>query len=55
MKNINNKQNFQESEVSNMKWMTIEECLKILRPYNLERIKIINNIEKMLNKYSLIL
>ena len=55
MKNINNKQNFQESEVSNMKWLPIEDCLKLIRPYNLERIKIINNIEKMLNKYSLIL
>ena len=54
MKNLDNTQNYQISEVSNMKWMTYEECLKHIRPYNLERIKILNYVENMLNKYNLI-
>jgi 8-oxo-dGTP pyrophosphatase MutT (NUDIX family) len=46
--------NFQRSEVSNMMWFKKNDALRKLRPYNYERIKIINNIEKSLNKYSLI-
>ena len=47
-------QNFQKSEVSDMKWLSLEECIKKIRPYNLERIELINNINKVLHKYSLI-
>jgi 8-oxo-dGTP pyrophosphatase MutT (NUDIX family) len=47
-------ENFQKSEVSQMRWLTLEECLKKIRPYNLERIELINNINKVLHKYSLI-
>tara|TARA_Y100000591_G_scaffold267159_1_gene241123 strand:+ start:551 stop:1369 length:819 start_codon:yes stop_codon:yes gene_type:complete len=46
--------NFQKSEVSDMKWLSLEDCLKKIRPYNLERIELINNINKVLHKYSLI-
>tara|TARA_A100001015_G_scaffold321105_1_gene450151 strand:- start:580 stop:1371 length:792 start_codon:yes stop_codon:yes gene_type:complete len=46
--------NFQKSEVSNTKWFTLEECVKTIRPYNYERIELIQNIEKILYKYSLI-
>ena len=46
--------NYQKSEVSQLKWLTYEECLKHIRPYNLERIEIINKINKILHKYSLI-
>lgn len=46
--------NFQKSEVSQMKWLTFNECLEKIRPYNLERIELINNINKVLHKYSLI-
>ena len=45
---------YQKSEVSDMKWLSLEECLKHIRPYNKERIKIINNVDKILHKYSLI-
>ena len=55
MDHKNDDMNFQTSEVSNMKWMTIEDCIKKIRPYNLERTEIIIKIENMLNKYSLIL
>ena len=47
-------QNFQKSEVSDMRWLSLEDCQKKIRPYNLERIELINNINKVLHKYSLI-
>jgi len=46
--------NFQKSEVSQLKWLTYEDCLNHIRPYNLERIEIIKKINKILHKYSLI-
>ena len=54
MKHNINTNNFQKSEVSELKWLTYEECLKHIRPYNLERIDIIKKINKILHKYSLI-
>lgn len=47
-------ENYQKSEVSQLKWFTYEECLKHIRPYSLERIEIINKVNKILHKYSLI-
>jgi len=46
--------NFQKSEVSQLKWLTYDECLKHIRPYNLERLEIIKKINKILHNYSLI-
>jgi ADP-ribose pyrophosphatase YjhB (NUDIX family) len=46
---------FQKSEVSNMKWLSLEECLKVIRPYSFEKIEIIQKIDKILNKYSLLI
>ena len=45
---------FQKTEVSDMKWFSLEECLQHIRPYNLEKIDIINQIDKLLNEYRLI-
>jgi len=45
---------FQKSEVSKIKWMTLDEAIKSIRPYNLERIDLLKNIDKVLHKYSLI-
>ena len=45
---------FQKSEVSKLKWMTLDEAIKAIRPYNLERIDLLKNIDKVLQKYSLI-
>lgn len=47
-------QNFQKCEVSKMRWMTLDECIEAIRPYNLERIELIKNIDKILHKYSII-
>jgi len=52
--NKEDKGKYQKTEVSNMKWLTLKECLNSIRPYNLEKIEIINNIDKTLHKYSLI-
>lgn len=54
VKNPVSHNNFQKSEVSDMKWLSLEDCLLKIRPYNLERIDLINNINKVLHKYSLI-
>ena len=37
-----------------MEWYCKSQAIEKIRPYNYERINIINNIEKILNKYSLI-
>lgn len=38
-------------EVGLMKWMTYEECISSIRPYNLEKISIIQKINNILQKY----
>ena len=43
---------FQKTEVSKMMWMNIDNCLSHIRPYNLEKKKIVSNIDKMLKEYS---
>ena len=45
---------FQKTEVSDMKWFTLEECLLHIRPYNLEKIDVINQIDNLLNEFRLI-
>lgn len=41
---------FQKSEVSKMEWKTLDESLMCFRPYNLEKIRIIKNIDNFLVK-----
>jgi len=45
--------NYQKNEVSKLDWKTIDECLESIRPYNLEKKKIISNINKVLQEYRL--
>ena len=40
---------FQKSEIRNMKWVSYSECVKIIRPYNIEKIKIIKIVNNILN------
>ena len=54
MENSNLPCNIQKSEVSQFKWANINESIKSIRPYNLERIQLLKNIENVLLKYSLI-
>lgn len=46
--------NFQRSEVSDMKWFTLDECLSTIRPYNLEKLQVIKDINNVLERYRLI-
>ena len=54
MKNSKLPCNIQKSEVSQFKWMNLEDSIQSIRPYNLERIQILKNIQNVLLKYSLI-
>jgi 8-oxo-dGTP pyrophosphatase MutT (NUDIX family) len=51
--NIDKLQDYQRSEVSKLEWKTIDECLASIRPYNLEKKKIICNIYELLQQYKL--
>lgn len=44
---------FQKSEVSLMKWQTFNECITSIRNYNLERKRLLTNINFCLNKYKI--
>ena len=45
---------YEETEVSKIAWKTIEECVSCIRPYNLEKIRLISNIHACLVKYKLV-
>ncbi len=55
MDNIKHKNmdNFQTTEVSELRWVTVSEAIKLIRPYNLERIKIVNLLNNVLKQYRL--
>jgi 8-oxo-dGTP pyrophosphatase MutT (NUDIX family) len=48
-----NLNNYQKSEVSKLEWKTYDECMSTIRPYNLEKKKLITNINKVLEEYRL--
>jgi 8-oxo-dGTP pyrophosphatase MutT (NUDIX family) len=41
---------FQKSEVSSMEWKSLQECMKSIRSYNLEKKRILQNIDYCLEK-----
>lgn len=45
--------NYQITEVSKIEWKTFNECLACIRPYNLEKKKLLTNINKLLQEYRL--
>jgi 8-oxo-dGTP pyrophosphatase MutT (NUDIX family) len=45
--------NFQVTEVSKLEWKNIDKCLEDIRPYNLDKKKLIININKVLQEYRL--
>ncbi len=49
----NNLTHYQKTEVSKLEWKTLDECLKSIRPYNLEKKQLIININKVLQEYRL--
>lgn len=50
---IHIKKSFQDSEVSDMKWVTYEEAIKLIRPYNIERIQLLQYVHTCLSNYML--
>lgn len=52
--NYSDHRNYQKSEVSKIRWMTVKDASRAIRPYNLERIDLLKDIDKILHKYSLI-
>jgi 8-oxo-dGTP pyrophosphatase MutT (NUDIX family) len=50
---IDNLQNYQTTEVSKLEWKTLSECIDCIRPYNLEKKRLIININKVLEEYRL--
>ncbi len=47
---MNSSPKFQKSEVSEMKWWSLKQCVEKIRPYNLEKIQLIQNIDRCLQK-----
>ena len=50
---IDKTNDFQETEVSEIKWCNYEECMQKIRPYNLEKITILDKVNKVLQQYRL--
>jgi 8-oxo-dGTP pyrophosphatase MutT (NUDIX family) len=42
----------QKSEVSKVDWLSYDDCIKIIRPYNLERIDVIKNVNNIIKNYT---
>jgi len=52
----NSMNNYERSEVSKMEWKSYEDCINAIRPYNLEKTRLITNIHntiKSLRMFSL--
>ena len=47
----NNIHNFQKSEISDCKWMTYDECINSIRPYDLEKKELFNWVKNVLSEY----
>jgi len=48
------KEMYQKSEVSEMSWFSMDDCVSRIRDYNIEKIDLIKKINKLLEKYKLI-
>ena len=42
---------FEKSEVSKMEWKTLEQARQSIRPYNLEKLRLLTNVDKTLKKF----
>jgi len=45
--------NYQKSEVSKLEWKTLDECLECIRPYNLDKKRLVLNVNKIIQDYIL--
>jgi len=44
---------YQETEVSDVNWFTLDECKEKIRPYNLEKLNILYKVNNVLERYRL--
>lgn len=44
---------YEETEISEIRWMTYEDCMNTMRPYNLEKKDILTKINNVLHTYRL--
>ena len=44
---------FQKTEVSKMAWFSFDDCIRHIRPYNLEKINILRNVHNALKEYEI--
>lgn len=47
-----NTNNFERSEVSSMEWMSFDDCMNKIRPYNIEKKRMLFNINTTINLYN---
>jgi 8-oxo-dGTP pyrophosphatase MutT (NUDIX family) len=52
--NIDILDKYQRSEVSKIDWLSLDDCIKTIRDYNIEKINLIKSIDSSLEKYSVI-
>jgi len=52
--NKEDKGQYQKTEVSNMKWLTYDQVLKHIRPYNNELINIVKKVNKLIKDYAIV-
>ncbi len=45
---------YQKSEVSNLQWKNYEQCLEVIRDYNIEKKNVLTRVHNTLSKYMLI-
>jgi len=44
---------YQKSEIGAMKWFTYEEVMQRVRPYNIERLDLLKDIQSLIGKYTI--
>ena len=47
------KNSFQKTEISNMKWIEINNCSDYIRDYSIEKKNIINKVKYIINNYKI--
>ena len=43
---------FQANEISKIEWCTVERAKELIRPYNLEKLNVLDNVNMVLRKYT---
>lgn len=46
--------NFQQCEISNVSWKSVQECMQVMRPYDYEKRQLIRDVDLSLKAHSLV-